>query len=121
MNELPKELSNELLGLVLDEKYTPYNLMIEDNDLEYSVDVHSDSLGEYKDKSINLDTLTREMKEWCVKQDFYINSWIASGEDNCYAELEDGGFTVWNEYQAPTELETVIQATHYVAKEKGLL
>ena len=125
MKELPKELTSELLGLVLGRN--AHILAIENNEL---VLVHT---------VINLDTLTRLMKEWCLeivdsqfndvnsgKSEYKVkrfNRLTEREESNhkyyCELVVDNNGATIFK--TAHSELEAIIKATHYIATQKGLL
>ena len=117
MNELPKELTSDLLGLVLDEKVIKIEPRKAHNNIYYTIEFDEDELD--LDKSI--DTLTRLMKEWCWEQDY----WLASGRDTetfWFAELENSEKDEWCPRRVEqSEFEAVLKATEWVAKEKGLL
>ena len=118
-------ISKELLSLVLDEdlqvlaELNNASLIIEtdkDNNklevyLKFSFDETEDSLL----KEINLDTLGRLCKEWCLEQGFIMN--VQTSDINCMIYI---GATD-TDIQAKTEIEAIVEATEYIAKEKGLL
>lgn len=76
--------------------------------------------------SLPLDTLTRLMKEWCYDNGYTIETRFnyplqgvviyPIGSDDEIDSYIDDGFGI-----GETELETVTKATHWVAKQKGLL
>ncbi len=124
MNEL---ISKELLSLVLDEDIPDFRLEIDkgknaiDSCIEISCwdNTHKEFEACY---DINLDTLNRLCKEWCIKQDGMIS--IYCHQDTIAVSVSlDRGLT---KYSSPsmsvyTELEAIIKATEWVAKEKRLL
>ena len=117
MNELPKELTPELLGLVLDDvlvgaitEMKPYA----ENDIVYT----TYELPTIKYKILNIDTLTRLIKEWCWKHKYYLESGsMEMGYCSVYEHIDTQRFLS----KSKTEFEAVLKATHWVAKEKGLI
>ena len=117
MNELPKELTPELLGLVLGEELlSSQNLSLLNNDLTYCT----------KDmciNSINTDTLTRLMKEFCNENNYVIRTEMHYKNSINVAVLKFYDTGVWVEpfnTMFQTEFEAVLKATDWVIKEKGL-
>lgn len=122
--ESPKELTPTLLGLVFDCKVTIiYDI---NTKTEYKIDnqyICFDANIGYK--AINIDTLTRLMKEWCYKQGYKI------GVTNHSVELYT--FKEWKPFTSLKFRTTddvnkdcdwfpmILKATNWVAKEKGLL
>ena len=121
MNELPKELTPELLGLVLgvhDVKEidkVPFT-----DELTYAEDCEDIRV-------INIDTLTRLMIEYITKQDYELD--IATDRCNnhsieimeyCMDDNELGCFKCATNSD-DTMFETVLKATDWVIREKGLL
>ncbi len=137
MNELPKELTPELLGLVLNS-----NILIEfgiefkggktigklDYVLFPSIYFWYNNGNGDRCLDVTLDTLTRLMKEWCITKEFIISSCINGSdifnEGIGFAQLQDFEYEYdcdYLQYKGQTEFEAVLKATHWVAKEKGLL
>lgn len=123
MTVLLKELTAELLKLVLNEKVIHID-GIKENCLWFYCD------DEVNVNAMKIDTLTRLMKEWLTSQNIaytsscYLNALIVSlrfynNEFNCmskeFSNMKGNVLTVSNEF------EVILQATHWVAKEKGLL
>ncbi len=78
--------------------------------------------GEYH-RRVNLDTLGRRCKEWCIKRGY----WLVIGYGN---EIQLALYTVGGDifkdtalykHVSLTELEAIIKATEWVAKEEGLI
>lgn len=129
MKEISEELTPELLALVLDK-----NII----DIRIDCIPRKDNCIEIETRrgwgSLNLDTLTREMKEWCLKQrdkeDYlYIAHQFASNIESCRGEIKYywcvllmNNTRISPEFKSlNSEFEAVIKAAHYMAKEKGLL
>jgi len=114
-------INTKLLSLVLEvngeinDKLT----YIDDNVLYYHT--YANIVIGTRDYEINLDTLGRLCKEWCFFQGYY----LISGYDfeneimTCFVNVKDELTT--EEFEDKTELEAIIKATEWVAKEKGLL
>jgi len=106
----------ELLNLVLKKEIIEIRHILDNT-------IHFKYMAEDKKKYVgseNLDTLGRLCKEWCFKQDclllsskYDINDWVCYVDYDC----EDTN----KAYRGKTELEAIIKATEWVAKEKGLL
>jgi len=114
MNDLPKELTPELLELIT--KDYVQTLEIVDNEVHYSVH------GVAGYKAINIDTLTRLMKEWCFDKGYSLETRFNYPLQQV-SMTNNGGLA---RYSSPamsilTELEAVLKATHWLAKEKGLI
>ena len=114
MNELPKELTNELLSLVLgvhDVKEidkVPFT-----DELTYVEDCEDLRV-------INIDTLTRLMKEFCFSNKCLIKS-IKEINNEWKIELENTRELDYEYFRADSEFEAVLKATDWVIKEKGLI
>lgn len=116
---MTKELiTKELLSIVLDipigaiTELKPYT----ENDIVYT----TYTLPTIKYKILNLDTLGRLCKEWLYSKDIHFSyQTIQEREEsphNHFVELQKKyGF------HGITELEAIIKATEWVAREKGLL
>jgi len=111
-------IDKELLSLVLEDKdIKEIDNNIKNNELSYLS--HNYSYSEWK--YINLDTLGRLCKEWCYdngyrlqcEYDYPIQSVIVFERHTNKETIE--------EWAGDTELEAIIKATEWVAKEKGLL
>lgn len=131
MNEI---ISKELLGLVLDKEIIDF--AIKDNKLRINQFWHEDTplnrelelFGESYgcELSLNLDTLTRLCKEWCLEKGYiceirYLNEYK---KHRCLIHYEIDGqeFTEVSCIQLEdTELQAVTKATEWVAKEKGMI
>ena len=122
--ELPKELTVELLGLVLDEEVKEIRWFKPNkNALQYDVEENQDYT------ELNIDTLTRLMKEWCFKQELEnINTNIAKGVSSgrkmyhCKIVKFKGFVKILDKsFEAKTEFEAVLKAFEWVAKEKNLI
>ena len=118
-------ISKELLGLVLGEELDI--LQIDDNEIlcfSYTYNDRTDYLGE--NNYLNVDTLTRLMKEWCLEQGYTISA-LPVKEEYIYWISEVIRYTDEAEYREfydtenTTEHEAVLKATKWVAKEKGLI
>ncbi len=69
----------------------------------------------------NLDTLTRECKEWVNKNTDYYIATLASTK-HYYAEVKVFNMSsLYIQERADTELQAVLMATHWVANKKGFL
>ena len=121
MDNLPKELTPELLGLVSGDKESVKicrELSINNNELHFT----SLKVNGFYDLVINIDTLTRLMKEWCWKQDYRIE--IHFGNDNDYEWFvfhqgrgeEQVTFMDNIKDFTPTEFEAVLKATSWVQR-----
>lgn len=123
----------ELLSLVLDEEVNSFEL--EESHCRDSEELYIKAKGnecgygetEYSFQ-VNLDTLGRLCKEWCLTKEWMICSNINgkdySGEGIGFASLQDFEYEYdcdKLQFSANTELEAIIKATKWVAKEKGLL
>jgi hypothetical protein len=120
MNELPKELTPELLGLVLDDNSIENMEICESsNELHYDTYKPTNDLdkrlniGNIYNKRINLDTLTRLCKEWCLVQDFVLvprSRHKLKGYDCDIYTKDDHSI---DGFESDTELEAVIKATEW--------
>lgn len=124
MTKLPKELTPELIQLIMEF----YSDVIEIGQDKNSLDLHEldratgASTG---GANINLDTLTRLMKEWICKDfgDCIGNIDSYTHMEGCLLKVE----LIYDNnkeskmFKLNTEFEAVLKATHWVAKEKGLL
>lgn len=129
--QIPKELTHELLSLVLDTKgYLIELIEVENNELKvcYCTNVfkedNEDKLQHFKE-NINLDTLTRLMKEWCFKQDVILNTSFNLMDENmcsCSSNFYKIEGDLKNRlHWANTEFEAVLKATHWIMTEKGYI
>ena len=122
MNELPKELSPQLLGLVLEQEVLTFSQgdVFIFKDLKYIIKDGSSIKPNY----VNYDTLTRLMKEWSNTRNpkgFQIYSGLQSTQlGTALAEVYSGGIRKLS-FEATSEFEVVLKCTHYVMLEKGLL
>lgn len=114
MEKLPEELTPELLSLVLDKEIFTCGLWI-DNQITYGTPMRTKD--KLKDNFINIDTLTRLMKEWCREQGCTVCKSCFNDEDGYDMEIYYG----WEMCATvgKSEFEAVLKATHWVAKEKG--
>jgi len=112
-------ITKELLSLILGipqgaiTELKPYT----ENDIVYT----TYTLPTIKYKILNLDTLSRKCKEWCLEQGY--NTYLMIGTQRHILELfsiEDMDECVYQEWDT-TELKAIIKATEWVAKEKGLI
>lgn len=120
MKELPKELTVELLGLVLGIKLDTVDITSAYANVEIGI-VYTRQEENYKLKDvINIDTLTRLMKEWCYRKQIP----LLSGKRNSYNSwccfIDDISYKIDTQY-GNTEFEAVLKATHWVATEKDLI
>jgi len=119
MTKIPKELTPELLSLVLKEEIA--DRVITDN-IQLCGDTMHYMIKDSYMAQINIDTLTRLCKEWCLEQDGMIN--VYYHQDTVAVSISlDNGLT---KYSSPSmteysELEAIIKATHWAATEKGLI
>ena len=114
MKDLPKELTRGLLGLVLNEELTNKICFFHENEIQIS-------FADRVDK-INLDTLTRLMKEWCWSSGNEIMSGKINHSGTYLATVQDlNPLVPKRPFVNTTEFEAVLKATEWVAKEKGLL
>lgn len=108
-----KEIINkELLSLVVAEKVTNHG--VENNELWYTIPKV------FGHKILNLDTLGRLCKEWCTtKECALFSGWdYENGHYNALIARHETNDIVDN--YGDTELEAIIKATEWVAKEKGI-
>jgi hypothetical protein len=115
-------ISEKLLSLVLgkdvkaiDTEETDFR--VKRNEIEI---LYHDSEDVAHEAPLNLDTLTRLCKEWCIKEGYFTN--VTLGSQRCVIEVipiheVDMVFNEWDN----SEQEAVIKATEWVAKEKGLI
>lgn len=113
-------ISKELLGLVLDEGlivqevYQPQN--IETIAFKYTeLGFKYENTNMFNSCGINLDTLTRLCKEWLISKNYTIALFSAISKKQWLIAINE------HQFFADTELEAVIKATEWVAKEKGLI
>jgi len=124
MTKLPKELTPELLELVLNEEIYESIMLTNawgatDNHLTYWVArIEPNNLIEHH---INLDTLTRLMKEWMKNEECMLS--IYYHMDTVAITIHINGARVYssNSITNYTEFKAVLKATSWIAKEKGLL
>ena len=120
-------INKELLSLVLgdDEEVLFINKDLIDNYLQFKS-------WSGKRKQINLDTLGRLCKEWCFKYSYQLlplGMWYHNDkQEHCCLQKhfsipisEAVGVADVDRFYGKTELEAIIKATEWVAKEKGLL
>lgn len=114
MRGLPKELTGELLSLVLEEEVSQV-MGISGIALRFSYKY----LG-YAE--VNIDTLTRLMKEWMDKQGYTNFSGRERGVQRLYCCEVETSLSNWLYFHSEhTEFEAVLKATQWVAKTKGLI
>jgi len=124
MKELPKELTPELLGLVLgiNDVNNIYEDLAEEGEITYTQ--YANITRGRRTTDLNLDTLTRLCKEWCHKKGYDLFSGREQGFDYYLCLIYNTYGSSWNDTikseKADTELEAVIKATEWVAKEKGI-
>lgn len=125
MKELPEELTPELLSLILsgseirEIKVCAINEIVKDEILPNTTFLNFDfEDDEFIDEgSVNIDTLTRLMKECVWNNDYWQSVSTVKNIDGTWKAYG----TSLNLHYAKTEFEAVLKATHWVAKEKGLL
>jgi hypothetical protein len=106
MKELPKELTTELMNLVIGET-TKGDFEISNNKLY--------SMGSYVE---NLDTLTRLMKEWCFNEGLMFDiRWHTNRNPKRISAMTYGKGSTF--FTGNTEFETVLSMTSWLAKDKG--
>ena len=114
-------ISTELLSLVLGEEIIQLDSKISNNMISRRVGYYSYSQWE----NLNLDTLGRLCKEWCLVGDYEISSKITrrrSGAIKAISSVSKVGEKGDKKpYTSNNELKAIIKATEWVAKEKGLL
>ncbi len=116
MNERVSKISKKLLSLILNEEVKTVD-GISNNALYYSTTKNPD-------ETINLDTLGRLMKEW-----YYINAqghsrWLTPKKDESWQHNQFACFVNGHKDKyvyGDTELETIVQATEWVAKKQELI
>jgi len=119
-------ISKELLSLVLGIE-TPKRISID----ECNVNIHNGT-SKFISSSINLDTLGRLCKEWCINQDCYSVSTFVHTKGKAKVKWTEQRYAdkfnqVHNlDFESPyfygnTEPEAIILVTEWVAKAKGLL
>ena len=114
-----KTIRKKLLSLVMGDDV----VKIESDVIRNGLVVHFELAKEH----LNLDTLGRLCKEWCWKQGYSLQiTWML---DDGFRYME---IAIWDKetmlqkYEVPanpkdTELDAIIKATEWVAKEKGLI
>ena len=117
-----KQISSKLLSLVLGEEVTRVELANEPNYLDYHYK-DSEFTKEWH-KYLNLDTITRLMKEWCFWKGYNIYTKMRISDIYRSEQKIDYGCFInydllswWND----SEYEAVLQATELVANKEGLL
>ncbi len=108
MKELPKELTAELLNLILDEKVIHID-GIKENYLWFYCD------NEPNINAINIDTLTRLILEYIERQGYIYNIFNSTSVQG-YVMIIDA-----RKYIGKSIFEAVLKATHWVATEKDLI
>ena len=109
-----KTISKKLVTLVLGEDDYRISKMDKERDINISGNtVYIPTT--YGSSEINLDTFARLCKEWCLEQDEELMSGMRFGSWTCI----DGNDM--NTETSDTEVEAIIKATEWVAKEKGLI
>ena len=124
-------IDKNLLSLVLNEEVI-HIFDIDNNEFKYNINPNDCT------RTINLDTLGRLCKEWCRKESgVEIFVFMLEPKEKCFniqglkydnfevrvlrekeRHLGEYLFSWWN---MKSELEAIIQATEWVAKEKGLI
>lgn len=110
--------TTELLSLVLEYPVIEISDCVEDNELTYKLE---EGIKYFQWQSINLDTLGRLHKEWCIKNNYILKSFISSEKGFCIIETLIGEDKIIDVKIEDTELEAIIKATKWIANEKGLL
>ena len=111
------DISKELLSLVLEEEC--YDL-----ELKPQIGFHQRLFFrmDNREENINLDTLTRLMKEWCHTLEYCVISYKVQGYVNWTVEvdeLDDDRNYISDDIC--TEFEAVLKATIWIAKERNLI
>lgn len=132
MIKLPEDLTPELLGLVLGKKIivgeyeantdmlgesfsTKFEALLTIIQHKVRYTAYTDNV--YREEGVNIDTLTRLMKEWIFDQGYeYGTGKIEGGRYWCVIDRGD-----WQYYEEESEFEAVLKATHWVSKTKGLI
>ena len=109
-------ISKELLSLVLN--YSDINNIYELGDNEVSITRYANIARGSREEDINIDTLGRLCKEWCLKQGYHLIEYVnaveiiqRTGCRNLHKIINTKDF----------KASTVIKATKWVANKKGLL
>ena len=118
-------LSKELLSLVLGEDIVTDKIYTVGNNLVW---YHLNSKGEkaYK-RDVNLDTLGRLCKEFCLKQGYTLRTEPIDDDGLVYWVIavveytDDAEYLRFSSLDTDNELEAVLLGTEFVAKEKKLL
>jgi len=108
-------ISKELLSLVLGINNISGIYEITDNELNYAT--YADITQGMRDYDLNLDTLGRLCKEWCYDLNSIILTSGRYSYDKFFASKDNQNCIGFGE----TELEAIINATEYIANEKGLV
>ena len=143
MNNIPKELTPKLLGLVLGEdvrvgEYNTINIYSESKQYDMRLEIIRNNselkywryYNEWNDSKtmcsciINLDTLTRLCKEWVASHSDVIYIDIAEGirANTCEIKVCMDENIYFKELDKKLiDINDVVVFTHWVAKEKGLI
>jgi len=115
-------ISKELLSLVLNEEFTrPSEFKIVGNNIKW-YEMTIQNTPRYL-RQINLDTLGRLCKEWCIKQGYRIMSGYYTNSEKYMikAEVRKGigleARIVYVSAKCNTEIEAIIKATEWAAKD----
>ena len=119
MKILPKELTPELLRLVLPDKNIG-SLSINNNILWFDAEPekHKPSI-KWSDISINIDTLIKEIRKKILSFDYELK--INYKKDLISIDLCKDDVSLFEAYAYKDELEAFVVVAEWVAKEKGLL
>jgi len=115
-------ISKELLSLVIGEKISYIELKPKIGKVQRLFISHKEENYEYEER-LNLDTLGRLMKEWCHIKGFLVKIHYPLNRVDIAVSVAQDNSTIFGEKEfiENTELEAIIKATEWVAKEKGLL
>lgn len=117
-------ISKELLSLVLNDKVISISTSERDAIENGYGTMHSNCilvLSISRCRMLNLDTLGRLCKEWCLGQGY---SLLSSTQGRLYINSKlgiSGYFDFLHTILRESELEAIIKATEWIANEKGLM
>lgn len=113
MRELPKELTAELLSLVINKKIKKINNSTIDGNVYYW-----NEFSKCKSK-LNIDTLTRLIIEKIRECNYIFNIFTSTSLQGFGGSIGNGGHS--KKLVSGTMFDMALEAFHWVAKEKGLI
>ena len=112
-------ISKELLSLVLGIEVL--HCCIECNHVVYEWNKPFPNKSYHHGDELNLDTLGRLCKEWCLKQRYSCKTWQRLGKTKKFVLQLHSHDECAYDTLGDTELEAIIKATEFIAKEKELI